>query len=70
MGLADYLSKYRLGVSTLENENDKKFVVDAIQEIKHLLLKHNVNPIGVIKPTGKLNQKSSSTQNELNDVTH
>ena len=44
--------------------------LNTIQEIKHLLLKHNTTPSGAIKLTGISNQLDKSTQQKQNDVTH
>ena len=70
MRFADYLSRHPSGSPTPTNEDDEKFVINLIDEIKHAFLKQNVNPLGSFKPTGKFNQSESSVQNERNDVTH
>ena len=70
MGFADYLSRHPSGSPTPINEDDEKFVINLIEEIKHAVLKQNINPIGSNKRTGKFNQSESSVQNERNDVTH
>ena len=69
MRLAGYLSKNPFGKPTPENEVDKKFVVNTLQEIKHVWLNHNIEPTGKLKPTGKSTHSNDSTQNEQNDVT-
>ena len=70
MGFAEYLSRHPLGSPTPINEDDEKFVINLIDEIKHAFLKQNINPLGSNKPTGKFNQSESSVQNERNDVTN
>ena len=70
MGLADYLSRHPSGSPTPINEDDEKFVINLIEEIKHAFLKQNINPLGSSKPTGKFNQSESSVQKEPKDVTH
>ena len=68
MRFADYLSRNSWYAPAPESKDDEKLVVNTIQEIKHLLLKHNIDPIGVLKPTGKCDQSDCSTQNKENDV--
>ena len=70
MGFADYLSRHPSGSPTPINEDDEKFVINLIEEIKHVILKQNITPLGSIKPTGNYNQSESTTQNERYDVTH
>ena len=70
MGFADYISRHPSGSPTTINEDDEKFVINLIEEIKHAILKPNINPFGSNKPTGKFNQSESTIQNERNDVTH
>ena len=70
MRFADYLSRNPWGAPALEMKDNEKFVVNTIQEIKHLFLLHLKDPIGVLKPTGKGDQSDNSTQNKRNDVTH
>ena len=70
MGFADYPSRHPSGSPTPINEDDEKFVIILIDEIKHAFLKRTINPLGSNKPTGKFNQSESSVQNERNDVTN
>ena len=70
MVFADYLSRHPSGPPVPTNEDDEKFVINIIQEIKDAILKQNITPLGSIKPTGNFNQSESNTENERNDVTH
>ena len=70
MGFADYLSSHPSCPAAPTYEDDKKFVVHTIQEIKHAILKQNIAPFGASKPTGDYNQSESKNLNEQNDVTH
>ena len=70
MGSADYLSRHPSGSPSPINEDDEKFVINLIEEIKHVVLKQNITLLGSNKPTGNFNQSESSVQNERNDVTH
>ena len=70
MGFADYLSRNPSGKSKPENENDEKFVVNTIPEIKHAWLKHIIEPTGILKITGKIIQSKDSTQNEQTKWRH
>ena len=70
MVFADYLCRNPSGKPTPENEDDEKFVINTMQEIKHAWLKHIIEPTGILKPSGKSIQSKdqSSPQNEQNDV--
>ena len=70
MGFADYISRHLSGPPSPTNEDDKKFVINTIQELKHAILKQNITPLGSIKTTGNFNQSESRTQIQQNDVTH
>ena len=70
MGFADYLSRNPSGAPSSTNEDDKKFVINLKQEMKHAILKQSINSFGSNKPTGNSNQSESLTQNERNDVKH
>ena len=70
MGFADYLSRNPSGAPSPINEDDEKFVINLIEEMKHAILKQSINSFGSNEPTGNSNQSESSTQNERNDVTH
>ena len=70
MGFADYLSRNPSGAPSSTNEDDEKFVINLIEEMKHAILKQSINSFGSNKPTGNSNQSESSIQNERNDVNH
>ena len=70
MGFADYLSRNPSSAPSPINEDDEKFVINLIEEMKHAILKQIINSFGSNKPTGNSNQSESLTQNERNDVTH
>ena len=68
MGFTDFLSRHPSSTPTSVNEDDEKFVVNMIREIKHFVLKQNISPFGASKPTGNSNQSEINTQIEPNDV--
>ena len=70
MGFADYLSRNPSGKASPEGEDDEKFVINTIQEMKHAWLKHKIKPSEIIKPTGNYNQSAERMHLEHNDVTH
>ena len=70
MGFADYLRRNPSGKPSPESEDDKKFVINIIHEIKHACLKHIIEPSDNVKPTGSHNQLAERKQLEHNDVTH
>ena len=51
MGFADYLSRNPSGKASPESEDDEKYVINTIQEIKHAWLKHTIKPSELVKPT-------------------
>ena len=55
MGFADYLSRNPSGKASPEGEDDEKYVINTIREIKHAWLKHTIKPSEIVKPTGKTN---------------
>ena len=70
MGFADFLNRHPSSATTPVNEDEEKFVVNMIQEIKHFVLKQNLSPFAASKPTGHSNQPEINTQIERNDVVH
>ena len=70
MGFADYLSRNPPGKPSPESEDDEKFVINTIHEIKHAWLKHIIKPSDIVKPTGSHNQLAERKQLEQNDDTH
>ena len=70
MGFADFLSRNPSGKFSPESEEDEKFVINTINEIKHAWLKHLLNPSGIVKPTVNHNHSAESKQLEHNDVTY
>ena len=69
MGFADYLSRHPSSPPAQTIEDDEKFVLSSIQEIKYAIVKQSIAQFGASKPTGNYNQEESNTQNEQNDVT-
>ena len=70
MGFAVYLSRNPSVKASPESEDDEKFVINTIQEIKHAWIKHTIKPSEIAKPTGNYNQLVERKQLEYNDVTH
>ena len=70
MGFEDYLSRNPSGKLSPESEDDEKFVINTIHEIKHAWLKHILNPSGIVKPTSNHNHSAERKQLEHSDVTH
>ena len=70
MGFADYLRRNPSGKASPESEDDEKYVINTIQEIKHAWLKHTIKQSELVKPTGISNQLAERKQLEHNDVTH
>ena len=70
MGFADHLSRNSSGKPSPESEDDEKFGINTIHEIKHAWSKHTLNPSGIAKPTGNHNHSAERKQLEHNDVTH
>ena len=64
MGFADYLSRNPSGAPSSTNEDDEKFVINLIEEMKHAILKQSINSFGSNKPTGNSNQ-SELKMNEM-----
>ena len=52
MGFADYISRNPSGKPTAEIEDEEKFVIKTMHEIKHAWLKHIIEPTTTVKPTG------------------
>ena len=65
MGFADYLSRNPSGKPSSESEDDQKFVINTIHEIKHIF-----KPSEIVKPTCNHSQLAERKQLEHNDVTH
>ena len=70
MGFADFLNRHASSATTPVNEDEEKFVVNMIQEIKQFVLKQNISRFGESKLTGHSNQPKVNTQIERNDVVH
>ena len=70
MGFADYLSRHPSSTLVPTSEDDEKFVINLIQELKHAIQKQDITLLGSTKPTGNFSQSENNTQNERNDVTH
>ena len=69
MGFEDYLSRKPSGKPAQESEDDEKFVINTINEIKHAWLKHIFKSNNIVEPTNH-NQSVERKQIEQNDVTH
>ena len=54
-GFADYRSRNPSGKPTPESEDDEKFVINTIKEIKHAWLKHIIEPTNTVKPIAYYN---------------
>ena len=70
MGFVDYLSRNPSGKLSPESEDDEKFIINTIHEIKHVWLKDIIKPSDIVKSTGSHNQLAERKQLEHNDVTH
>ena len=70
MGFADYLTRNHSGKPTPESEDNKKFGINTIHEMKHACLKHRIEPNNAVKLTGCHTYLLESKQIEQNDVTH